>query len=176
MRLAEDGEICVRGANVFTGYWRRPDATAACLRDGWFRTGDRGDVDAAGNWRIVGRVKNVVVLSSGHNVAPDPIETELRQRIPACEQAVVVGHERPFLTAIVTGDVQRPHVDAALAAVNADLPHYKRVRAVHLRREPFSIENGFLTANGKLKRQLVLEHMAADIDAMYAQEAGASRA
>ena len=170
MRLGEDGEIWVRGANVFAGYWRRPEATAACMHDDWFRTGDRGEVDAGGNWRIVGRVKNVVVLSSGHNVAPDPIETELRQRIAACEQVVVVGHERPFLTAIVTGDVQRPHVDAAIAAVNADLPHYKRVRAVLVRRDPFTVENGYLTANGKLKRQLVLEHMAADIDAMYAEE------
>lgn len=174
LKLSEEGEIWVRGANVFPGYWRRPQETAACKRDDWFCTGDRGDVDATGNWRITGRVKNVLVLASGHNVAPDPIEADLRQCIQGCEHVVVIGHERPYLTAIVTGAVDPAQVDQALEALNADLPHYKRVRAVHVRPEPFTIDNGFLTANGKLKRQIVFEEMSNVIESLYADKSHAA--
>ncbi|HUK46534.1 MAG TPA: AMP-binding protein, partial [Terriglobales bacterium] len=70
MKLAENDEIIVRGPNIFPGYWNRPDETAKVLRDGWFHTGDQGEVNAAGNWKIVGRIKNLIILNSGHNIAP----------------------------------------------------------------------------------------------------------
>ena len=167
MRLGDDDEIWVRGPHVFAGYWNRPAETAACMQDGWFRTGDQGDVDAAGSWRIIGRVKNLVVLASGHKVAPDPLEEALRLAVPGAEQVLVVGNQRKHLAAIVTGDVAAADVDAALARLNATLPHYKQVHAYHLQRETFTAESGLLTANGKLKRQRVLERCAAAIDAMY---------
>lgn len=170
MRCADDGEILVRGPHVFAGYWNRAPETAACMQGDWFRTGDQGEVDADGFWRIVGRVKNLVVLSSGHKVVPDPLEESLRLAVPRAQQVVVVGHERKYLTAIVTGEVAAADVEAALEKLNRELPHYKQIHAFHLRREPFSAESGHLTANGKLKRQRVLEQLRGEIEAMYRGE------
>ncbi len=107
MKLGEGDEILVRGPNVFPGYWNRPEQTAAVLRDGWFHTGDRGERTPAGNWRIIGRLKNLLILSSGHNIAPEPLEEILTRAIPGAQQVVVVGHGRSYLTALVTGQVQR---------------------------------------------------------------------
>ena len=174
MKLGENDEIVVRGPNVFPGYWNRPAETAMVLRDGWFHTGDQGEVDATGNWKIIGRIKNLIILGSGHNVAPEPIEEEIRQRLMGAQQVVLVGNGRGYLSAIVTGDVPEEKVQAVLDEVNAALPHYKQVRACCVRREPFSIENGLLTANGKLKRDLIAARMKRDIDEMYLVKAVAS--
>jgi long-chain acyl-CoA synthetase len=167
MKTGEHNEILVRGPHIFAGYWGRPEDTAASMQDGWFRTGDQGEVDVDGNWRIIGRVKSVIVLSSGHNVEPDAIEARLKTLLPAAEQVVLVGHEHPHLTVLITGEVQDVDVERALAVLNQGLPHYKRVRAFHVRREPFTIDNGFLTANGKLKRQQVLREHRDVIESMY---------
>jgi len=167
MRLSDSDEIIVRGPNVFPGYWNQPQQTAEVLRDGWFRTGDQGEMDGSGNWRIVGRIKNLIVLGSGHKIAPETIEEEIARNLPGAQQVVVVGNGRGYLSAIVTGNVSGEQVQAALDAVNPDLPHYKQVRAFHLRQEPFSIDNGMLTANGKLKRDLISGHMKNEIEDMY---------
>jgi long-chain acyl-CoA synthetase len=167
MRLSDSDEIIVRGPNVFPGYWNRPQQTAEVLRDGWFRTGDQGEMDGSGNWRIVGRIKNLIILGSGHKIAPETIEEEIARSLPGAQQVVVVGNGRGYLSAIVTGNVSGEQVQAALDAVNPDLPHYKQVRAFHLRQEPFSIDNGMLTANGKLKRDLISAHMKNEIEDMY---------
>src|SRR5581483_8662025 len=167
MRVAENGEILVRGPNVFPGYWNRAQATADALRDGWFHTGDQGDVNEAGNWRISGRVKNLIILSSGHNVAPEPIEEALLKFLPDAQQIVLTGHSRSFITALVTGTPGADQVQWALDEVNRDLPHYKRVRAFRILEQPFSIENGLLTANGKLKRELITSRYAAEIEELY---------
>jgi len=74
MKCGENSEILVRGPNIFPGYWNRPEQTAQVLRAGWFHTGDQGEVAANGNWRVTGRLKNLIILNSGHNVAPEPIE------------------------------------------------------------------------------------------------------
>jgi long-chain acyl-CoA synthetase len=167
MRLGENDEIVVRGPNIFPGYWKRPQQTAEVLRDGWLHTGDQGEQDASGNWRIVGRIKNLIVLGSGHKIAPETIEDEIARLLPGVQQVVVVGDGRGYLSAIVTGTVTADQLQAALDAVNPDLPHYKQVRAFFLRPEPFSIENGMLTANGKLKRDLIAACMKNEIDSMY---------
>ena len=167
MRLGENEEIVVRGPNIFSGYWNRPEETAKVLRDGWFHTGDQGEVNAARNWRIVGRIKNLIVLGSGHNVAPEPIEEKILQEIPGAQQVVLVGNGRGYLCAIVTGDVIEARVHAALEAVNEEAPHYKQVRGFHVHREPFSIENGMLTANGKLKRDVIYQHLQPEIEELY---------
>ena len=101
MTLAENGEILVRGPNIFPGYWQRPAETAKALEGGWFHTGDQGEVDAGGNWRITGRLKNLIILNSGHNVAPEPLEDALVQRLPQAQQVVLVGNQRSFLAALV---------------------------------------------------------------------------
>jgi long-chain acyl-CoA synthetase len=167
MRLSDNDEIIVRGPNVFPGYWNRPQQTAEVLRDGWFCTGDQGEMDASGNWRIVGRIKNLIVLGSGHKIAPETVEEEIARHLPAALQVVVVGNGRGYLSAIITGSISGEHAQAALDAINPQLPHYKQVRAFFLRREPFSIENGLLTANGKLKRDLISARMKSEIEEMY---------
>lgn len=167
VKLGESDEIIVRGPNVFSGYWKRPQQTAEVLRDGWFHTGDQGDVDESGNWRIVGRIKNLIVLGSGHKIAPEIMEDEIARHLPAAQQVVIVGNGRGYLSAIVTGNLTGLDVQAALDRVNQELPHYKQVRAFCLRPEPFSIDNGMLTANGKLKRDLISAHMKSEIEDMY---------
>jgi len=167
MKLGENEEVIVRGPNVFPGYWNRPQETAKVLRDGWFHTGDQGEVNAAGNWRIIGRIKNLIILGSGHNIAPEPIEDAILQHLPKAQQVVLAGNGRGYLSAVVTGDVKPSKVQAALDAVNPDLPHYKQIRAFHIRKEPFSIDNGLLTANGKLKRDAIAAQLKPEIEEMY---------
>ncbi|HME37034.1 MAG TPA: AMP-binding protein [Candidatus Sulfotelmatobacter sp.] len=168
MRLGQNDEIVVRGPNVFPGYWNRPQQTADVLRDGWFHTGDQGEMDASGKWRIVGRIKNLIVLGSGHKIAPETVEEELARHLPGAQQVVIVGNGRGYLSAIVTGSVTGEQVQAALDAVNPQLPHYKQVRAFCLRPEPFSIDSGMLTALGKLKRDVISARMKSEIEEMYA--------
>ena len=167
MKLAENEEIVVRGPNIFPGYWNRPEESAKALRDGWFHTGDQGEVDATGNWRIVGRIKNLIILGSGHNIAPEPIEEKLHQLLTGATQVVLVGNGKGYLSAIITGTVTAEQAQAAIDAVNPQFPHYKKVRAFHLRPDVFTIENGFLTANGKLKRDAIARELRSDIEAMY---------
>jgi long-chain acyl-CoA synthetase len=167
MKISENTEIVVRGPNIFPGYWDRPEETAKVLRDGWFHSGDQGEVDATGNWKIVGRIKNLIILGSGHNIAPEPIEDKILRELPGAIQVVVVGNGRGYLAALVTGKVSGEKTQAALDLVNPGLPHYKQVRAFHLVEEALTIENGLLTANGKLKRDLIAERFRNEIDAMY---------
>ncbi len=167
MKLGENEEIIVRGPNIFPEYWNRPAETAKVLHDGWFHTGDQGEVDAAGNWRIIGRIKNLIILGSGHNISPEPIEEELLKNIAGAQQAVLMGNGRGYLSAIITGSVSRDAVQSALDILNPALPHYKQVRSFYISQEAFSVENGLLTANGKLKRDLIAERMKAEIEGLY---------
>ena len=146
MKVAENAEIVVRGPNIFPGYWERPEETAKVLRDGWFHTGDQGELDVTGNWKIVGRIKNLIILGSGHNIAPEPIEDKILRELPGAIQVVVVGNARGYLAALVTGKVSGEKTQAALDLVNAGLPHYKQVRAFHLVEEAFTVESGMLKA------------------------------
>jgi long-chain acyl-CoA synthetase len=168
MRIGDQDEIVVRGPNIFSGYWNRPQETAEVLRDGWFHTGDQGEMDASGNWRIVGRIKNLIVLGSGHKIAPESIEEEIALHLPNAQQVVIVGNGRGYLSAIITGSVTAAQVQTALEAVNGRSPHYKQVRTFIIRSEPFTIESGLLTANGKLKRSLISATMKNEIEEMYA--------
>jgi len=170
MKLGNLDEILVRGPGLFLGYWNRTTATAEAMRDGWFRSGDQGEVTEDGYWRITGRIKNLIVLSSGHNVAPEPIEEKLLHALPDAQQVVVIGNGRSFLTAIVTGEVSEDQAGRALEAVNPQLPHYKRVHAFHLAPEPFSMDNGLLTVNGKLKRDAIALRYRDEIEALYPKQ------
>ncbi len=170
MKLAESGEILVRGPNIFPGYWNRPEQTAAVLKDGWFLTGDQGEVDERGNWRIIGRVKNLLILNSGHNIAPEPLEDKLLRALPAVQQAMLVGNGKSYLAALVTGKVAREEVAAALEKLNAELPHYRRIHAFQVLEEAFTIENGLLTANGKLKRDAIAARFRDEIESLYAKQ------
>jgi long-chain acyl-CoA synthetase len=171
MTRADSGEILVRGRNVFAGYWQRPEDTAKALADGWFHTGDQGDANENGNWRITGRIKNLIILNSGHNVAPEPLEETLAQLLPEAQQVVLIGNQRSFLAALVTATGANGLTDAriqsAIENVNAGQPHYKQIRAFHIVPEPFTIESGLLTTMGKLKRDAITARFTREIDALY---------
>jgi long-chain acyl-CoA synthetase len=171
MTLGANDEILVRGPNIFSGYWQRPEATASALEDGWFHTGDQGEKDANGNWRISGRLKNLIILNSGHNIAPEPLEDALARELPEAAQVVILGNQRSFLAALVTAQpsngLKAERVQAALDAANAGLPHYKTIRAFHIVPEPLTIENGMLTANGKLKRDAIVARFAGEIERLF---------
>lgn len=174
MKLAENNEIIVRGPHIFSGYWQRPEETEQALMGGWFHTGDQGEVDAAGNWRITGRLKNLLILNSGHNIAPEPLEDSLLRELPEAQQIMLVGNQKSFLAALVTpgssNGLTPERVQACIDAHNASLPHYKQVRAFRIVEEAFTIENGLLTANGKIKRDAVLARHAATIEDLYAKK------
>ena len=174
MKTGENEEIIVRGPNIFPGYWQKPEETAKALTDGWFHTGDQGDVDAAGNWRITGRLKNLIILNSGHNIAPEPLEESVAARLPEAGQFVLVGNQRGYLAALVTpasaDGLVNEKIQVAIDQANGGLPHYKQIRKFHVVAEPFTIENGLLTANGKLKRDAIAARYAAEIEALYASK------
>lgn len=167
MKVAENEEIVVRGPHIFPGYWNRPEETAGVLQDGWFHTGDQGQVNVRGNWRISGRIKDLIILNSGHNVAPEAIEEKIAQLLPAAQQVVVVGNGRGYLCALVAGAVEPAAVQVALDAVNPELPHYRQIRNFTVIPETFTIENGLLTVNGKLRRAAINARYASEISAMY---------
>ena len=175
MTVGQNGEILVRGPNIFPGYWQRPAETAKALEGGWFHTGDQGEADSSGNWSISGRLKNLIILNSGHNIAPEPLEDALAKLLPEAEHVVLLGNERSFLSALIVAGsangLNTARIQSAIESFNAGQPHYKQIHAFHLVPEPFRIENGLLTANGKLKRDAIAARFSPEIEALYKKSA-----
>ncbi len=195
LRIADDGEILVRGDHVFRGYHNNPEATAEAFVDGWFRTGDIGTLDADGFLTITGRAKEIIVTAGGKNVAPALLEDRLRGH-PIVSQCVVVGDNRPFIGALVTLDPQMlpgwlsnhglPAMSVSEAGKDPTVLAALR-RAVHRANEAVSRaesireftvldidlteENGYLTPSLKVKRSQVLTDFADVIDELYASAA-----
>jgi long-chain acyl-CoA synthetase len=171
MTLAENGEILVRGPNIFAGYWRRPAETEKALEGGWFHTGDQGDVNACGNWRISGRLKNLIILTSGHNIPPEPLEEALMKRLPQAQQVMLVGNQRSSLAALVViasgKSASGKEVQSAIDSLNLSLPHYKRIHGFYVVPEPFSVDSGLMTTNGKFRRDAIVAHFAVEITQPY---------
>jgi len=174
MKTGENEEILVGGPNIFPGYWNRTEETARVLHGGWFHTGDQGEVNSRGNWRISGRIKNLIILNSGHNIAPEPIEEKIAQHLPGAQQVITVGNGRGYLCALVTGAVESNSVQSALDVVNSELPHYRQVRNFAILQEVFTPENALLTANGKLKRDAINKRFQQEIDQLYSKHAVAA--
>lgn len=179
MRRSEAGEIETRGPHVFTGYWGRPEATqAAFTADGWFKTGDAGEQDARGRWEIGGRLSALLVLSTGHNLPPEPLEAELAERLsaalgPGYDELLVcvVGHGRPHAAALVAypGDLPSQVLERVLSELNAGLPPKARLHAhLHLR-ETWSPDGGQLTTNLKLRRREISARYAEVIAGLYSE-------
>jgi long-chain acyl-CoA synthetase len=167
MKIAENEEIIVRGPHVFAGYWNREEETASVLRDGWFHTGDQGAANAYGNWRIIGRVKNLIILNSGHKIPPEPIEDKLAQLLPTAQHIVLVGNGRGYLSLLITGAVAPAAAQSALDTLNPELPHYRQIRNFTLLSETLTPDNGLLTAMGKLRRAAINSRFAAEINSLY---------
>ncbi|OZD04511.1 long-chain fatty acid--CoA ligase [Rhodococcus sp. 06-235-1A] len=194
VRIAEDGEIQLRGPVVFDGYWRNEDATAESLDDGWFRTGDLGSVDEDGYITISGRKKELIVTAGGKNVSPAGLEDRLRAGA-LISQAVVVGDQKPFIGALITLDPEAfdrwksahgkaseatavdlqqdpdlvAEIDAAVADANKSVSHAESIKKYRLLPHDFSEESGELTPTMKLKRNVITAAYADEIESIYSR-------
>ena len=193
VRIAEDGEILVRGPSVFRGYWNRPEETQNAFENGWFKTGDIGQIDADGYLSVTDRKKELIKTSGGKFVAPQPIENSLKLS-PLIGAAAVLGDKRKFVFVIVSpnfaaledwarsndiafssraGLVAEPKVQALyegiVEGVNRNLARFEKLKRVLLISDEFSAENGALTPTLKLRRRVVEERYRPQIDELYAQ-------
>ena len=173
VRIADDGEIMVRGENVMQGYWRNEEETARVLRDGWLGTGDVGHIDDKGRIVITDRKKDILVNDKGDNVSPQRIEGMLTLQ-PEIAQAMVYGDRRPHLVALLVPDPEiaaSPHLhrllQAAVDRVNADLSVIEKVRRFVTADEAFSIENEQLTPSMKIRRHVISNVYGDRLDALY---------
>jgi long-chain acyl-CoA synthetase len=175
-KIADDGEILIKGPNVFLGYYKEPEATAECLKDGWLHSGDLGQFDRDGFLTITGRKKEIIITAGGKNIAPKNIEAAIKQS-PLVGEAVVIGDRRKFLTALVTlGDAAakiddktqiRAQIQAQIDQVNASLARVEQVKKFAILPKPFGIDTGELTPTMKIKRKVVAQMYASEIEAMY---------
>jgi long-chain acyl-CoA synthetase len=176
---AEDGEILIKGPTVFAGYYKDEEATRAVLPgDGWLRTGDVGEIDEDGFLTITDRKKDIIITAGGKNVAPQNIEGLLKG-IPWVSQALVVGDRRPYLVALITLDEEEVSkldgqdvhalVEEAVGRVNADLAHFEQVRRFEILPRDFSPEENEITPTLKLRRRIVEEHFAEELEKLYSE-------
>ena len=175
-KIAEDGEILVRGPNVFLGYYKEPEATAETLKDGWLCSGDLGAFDKDGFLTITGRKKEIIITAGGKNIAPKNIEAALKQS-PVIGEAVVIGDRRKYLTALVTIEESaakdlppeqlRSTIQAQIDLVNQTLARVEQVKKFAILDKPFGIDSGELTPTMKIKRKVVAQKYAREIEAMY---------
>jgi long-chain acyl-CoA synthetase len=177
IRLDADGEILVRSDTIFSGYYKEPEATAAAFADdGWFRTGDVGELDEDGWLKITDRKKDLIITAGGKNIAPQNLENALKAS-RFVSQAVIVGDRRPYITALITLDPAEMEVSGADAQalvqeivdeVNRDRVRVEQIKRFAILPRDFSQEDGELTPTLKLRRKVVHEHFAAEIEQLYA--------
>jgi len=188
VRIAEDGEILVRGELVMHGYWRNPAETEKALQDGWLHTGDIGEIDARGRIRITDRKKDLIVNDKGDNVSPQKVEGMLTLQ-PEIGQAMVHGDRRPHLVGLLVPDAEWTRewaqargrkvegieadgdylaaLRAAVDRVNDDLSVIERVRRFILADEPFTIDNSEMTPSMKIRRHVIRARYQDRLDALY---------
>jgi long-chain acyl-CoA synthetase len=192
IRIAEDGEILMKGGNVFRGYYKNEEATGEAIVDGWFHTGDIGELDKDGYLRITGRKKELIVTAGGKNVAPAVLEDRIRAH-PLVSQVMVVGDQKPFIAALVTIDEEafpdwkkqhgkpesatvadivddeqlRASVQEAIDTGNRAVSHAEAIKAFRILPEDWTVDSGHLTPSLKVKRNVVAQDFKADVDALY---------
>jgi long-chain acyl-CoA synthetase len=190
VKIAEDGEILVRGPNVFQGYYKNEEATRETLVDGWLRTGDIGAIDADGFVRITGRKKDIIITAGGKNITPANIEAEVKQH-PLVSQCVVIGDRRPYLVALLTLDPEeavkfagehglgddpdaiasseqvRHAIEDHIEKMNQKFARVEQVKKFKILPRDLSQEGGELTPTMKVKRNVVADKYAADIESLY---------
>jgi long-chain acyl-CoA synthetase len=198
VRIAEeDGEILIRGPHVFAGYLNRPEETAEVLdADGWFYSGDIGELDADGFLKITDRKKDLIATAGGKKIAPFNLENSLKAASPFISQALVVGDRRPYITALVTLDEEairswartegldgdmtvlaandklRQLLQPAVDVVNADLARPEQIKRFAVLPRDFSEAEGEVTPTLKLKRRICIQHFEGEIEALYADQNG----
>jgi long-chain acyl-CoA synthetase len=191
VKIAEDGEILVKGPNVFQGYHKNEEATRETIVDGWLHTGDIGEVDSEGFIKITGRKKDIIITAGGKNITPANLEAEIKQH-PLVSQCVVVGDRRPYLVALVTLDPDEaaayanehglPNDPAALASnadirasieahvdkINRNFARVEQVKKIAILPHDLSQESGELTPTLKVKRAVVAQKHEDEIEQLYA--------
>lgn len=191
VRIADDGEILVKGPNVFQGYHKNPEATAETIVDGWLHTGDIGEIDSEGFIKITGRKKDIIITAGGKNITPANLEAEIKQH-PLVSQCVVVGDRRPYLVALVTLEPEEavkyaqendlpedlgqlaanPDVKASIEAhvekINQNFARVEQVKKIAILPQDLSQENGELTPTLKVKRAVVAQKHEGAIEQLYA--------
>jgi long-chain acyl-CoA synthetase len=191
VRIAEDGEILVKGPNVFQGYYKNEEATRETIVNGWLHTGDLGEIDADGFIRITGRKKDIIITAGGKNITPANLENEIKQH-PLVSQCVVVGDRRPYLVALVTLDPEevvayakehglsedpgelahngeiRAAIEAHLGKVNEKFARVEQVKKIAILPQDLSQETGELTPTMKVKRAVVADKHQGEIEQLYA--------
>ncbi|MCF8365655.1 MAG: long-chain fatty acid--CoA ligase [Bacteroidales bacterium] len=191
VKIGENNEILVKGKTVFAGYYKKPEETAESMIDGWYRTGDEGNISALGNLVMTDRIKDLMKTSVGKYVSPQKIETLLGQ-YSLIEQLVVVGDDRKYVTALIVPEMGKLkdlaemykieyenerellnneqiifHIKERMERLQTSLPNYEKVKHFTLLEEPFTIENNMLTSTLKTKRRVIEKTYAALIDKMY---------
>jgi long-chain acyl-CoA synthetase len=194
VKLAEDGELLVRSETVFGGYYKDPEATAEVLgADGWLRTGDIAEIDDDGYITITDRKKDIIVTAGGKNVAPQNLENDLKTS-KYVSQALIIGDRKPYLGALITLDPEevprwaaehgieggieqlardeqvRGLIQAVVDEVNAERSRYEQVKRFVILPRDFTMDDGELTPTLKLKRRVVHEHFAGELEELYAGE------
>jgi long-chain acyl-CoA synthetase len=191
VRIADDGEILVKGPNVFQGYYKNEDATKEAIVDDWLHTGDLGEIDSEGFIKITGRKKDIIITAGGKNITPANLENEIKQH-PLASQCVVVGDRRPYLVALVTLDPEEaaayaeehglsedpaqlaadPQIRKALedhvAKVNEKFARVEQVKKIAILPHDLSQESGELTPTMKVKRAVVAQKHEGEIEELYA--------
>ena len=193
VRIAEDGEILVRGPSVFKGYWNRPEETKAAFEDGWFKTGDIGNIDADGYLSVTDRKKDLIKTSGGKFVAPQPIENSLKLN-SLVGVAAIIGDKRKFPAVMISPNfpqledwarangitfssreqlISNPTVQALyegiVEGINQNLARFEKLKRVLLIADEFTVENGALTPSLKLRRRVVEDRYRREIDELYAR-------
>jgi long-chain acyl-CoA synthetase len=193
VRISDNGEILVKGETIFKGYYNKPGETGKVLNDGWYATGDRGGITEAGNLVMEDRINDIFKTSGGKYVSPQKIELLLCQD-PFIEQAVVIGDNQKYITALIVPSFQalkkqfaavyeiKPDHSSLIAdstvikffknridRIQEELTPYEKVVKFSLLSEPFSIENEALTSTLKIKRKVIIEKYALQVESMYSR-------
>jgi len=187
VKLMDNDELWAKGDNIMQGYWGRPEDTDKTMHDGWLKTGDRASIDEQGFIRIIGRIKDILVLANGEKVPPPDIEAAILGD-STFEQALVVGEGKPYLSAIVVlskmqwqklcddhgwsedalnSDEVHLKVIERIAARMTRFPGYARIRRVHLSLDEWTVESGLVTPTLKMKRPQLVDHFTKEIDDLY---------
>jgi long-chain acyl-CoA synthetase len=191
IHIADDGEVLIKGNNVFASYHNNQTATSEALQDGWFRTGDIGELDDDGFLRITGRKKELLVTAGGKNVAPAVLEDRLRGH-PLISQCIVVGDQKPFIGALITLDAEmlpawarnngleglsmedapanpriREEIQRAVDSANKAVSKAESIRKFTILPGDFTEDNGYLTPSLKLRRNIVMKDFSAEVEALY---------
>jgi long-chain acyl-CoA synthetase len=191
VKISDENEILVKGKTVFQGYYKKPEETADVLKDGWYHTGDEGQITANGNLLMTDRLKDLMKTSVGKYISPQKLETLIGQD-PMIEQVVVVGDNRKYVTALIVPVLDRlhavaeeleikfkdtaelikhaqirEHIHEKINALQKELSGYEKIKDFALLMEPFSIESNTLTSTLKTKRKVILQMYKAQIEEMY---------